>query len=205
MDHPTIKRFEKLAVADKPEPGGFNISLSPDAIFAIGLIMLQWAALYESIKFSIDMLRGHPTIPDDLRAYNPDKRQKTNLTYLRELGRYAYADAREGAARMFDRNICHIFAFKNDRDKLAHGTFALNDNKDFDGVRGTYEGRKFNLSAKRIRNVAEGISRCHGLLFNFDMWVHAEEHLRGLRTLHERCEQQDPASDSRPEDNPHTP
>jgi len=200
MDDPIIKRFEALSKAKAPiHETGFDVKLPNDVIFAVGLITLQWAMLYETVLHEIAELRWHPAVPTELRDKKTDYRQESNIAFLRDLGAFAYANAREGAAEYYDRNICHIFSFKADRDKMAHGGFALINKQDSDGIAGVYKGKPFKISNKRIRAVAAGIARCNAfLLADFKNWLNAEAYVEQLRSLHERRAGQDHQGNGRP-------
>jgi hypothetical protein len=176
-----LAQMEKLAGRKQPFCHGFNLSLPHHAIFAVGYITIQWAALYDTVMWQIEIHKQNPLVPDDIKCEKIDQRQLSNITYLRRLGAIVYANERDEVPQVFDRNIAHILSFKADRDKLAHGLFSAQANAGFDGIAGVYSGKNFKISTKRLNAVASGISRSHSLLLEFSTWAHAPQMVEMLR------------------------
>jgi hypothetical protein len=172
---------------DKPPVSKFNISLSDAAICLIGRIIVQWGALMteiDEVQLGLKLLIN-PRIPRKLGKKKPPV-VASKLKTLREAGAIIYENERPTAVEEFFALLDRIEKVQPHKDALAHGTFALMDNKDPNLVVVYYRGKKREFSTPMLVSVANEISEITGTLKGFDSWVHYAENIAMFRKLEER-------------------
>jgi hypothetical protein len=174
---------------DKPPVFKFNISLSDIAICLIGRIIVQWGALMteiDEVQLGLKLLIN----PHMARKKKAPSKVALKLEALREAAAIIYGNERPTAVNEFVALLDRIEKVRPHRDALAHGTFALMDNKDPNLVV-VYHRGKHEFSTPMLVSLANEISEITGTLKGFDSWVHYAENVAMFRKLEER--------DSRPE------
>lgn len=166
-----------------PYKTGVNIAISPQAMFLIGYITVQWGSLMEQIAFQIRWKSKFPLIPKSLREQKVRHEAKQQITFLRQIGKIAYAKERKTAVKELEKILDAILEFKVTRDALAHGTFDLTANHDPNIVVVNYKRMKIPFTLEFLKRTGDEIGIANGTLMMFDQWVNYEKFATLLEKL----------------------
>jgi len=188
-------------------PSRMSIILTPQQVYAIGLVIVQWSAFDEQVNRKIDFWKQHPQVPPDIRSGAVGPSFKRRLAYLRDhLAPHAIPKNKPDLAADFAKGMALATGYKGKREWFAHGTFALNDNRNEDMLCVTYGWHKFSIATAKIFKLADEIALLTGWLLAFDARVHEDAHralldkLRQLAAL--RKAGHSPPTDAKPQDPP---
>lgn len=163
--------FDEWYGGKKPRRIDFNLSVSPDCMMAVGFIALQWAALGSTLQFQINFKSRFDGVPSNLGSATVRREAKYQIQHLRALGPHLYKGSRDTAAKEFDAILSDIDRLKGVRDKLVHGTYSENDNRDPNELTVHYKGRKSTMKLAYLHKVAVEIGQANAALMQFDQWA----------------------------------
>jgi hypothetical protein len=191
-----IDRFLKPYSGLKPPSSSLDLNLSPQCVYLVGQVVVNWAALMDRVQFQSKMLLADPAVSASLRERKPRHEAKYGIEHYRNLGRAAYAKARPKALTYFEAMMGRLAKVKGDRDALVHGDLYHADYQRRDALSVFYRGRVATYTPAKLAKVTSEMSTLNGSLMNFDSWVHHARHRSSLETL---------AGLDRPDKGSHTP
>lgn len=163
--------FERYSGKKPVTSDSHNIVLSREALYLVGLVTAQWGALVGHVEFQINYLRGHQSVPAEVRAKRLRHEAVQLLGDLREVASIVYKDARPTACSEFESILGRIANQKSKRDALVHGTYPLNLNSDPDVVGVHYKGRDHSFTLEQLTQLADEIGRSMTSLMSFHAWA----------------------------------
>ncbi len=163
---------------------GDHINLTPDQIYLVGRVIVQWTPLQSHLNFLVSMWRSDPTVPKDIRQQKVRKELSRKLEYLRTLSELVFRGS--NLKQELQQRLGRIEACKNKRDWFAHSAFALRDQKRPHVIGISYNNHKSWISHDKIEQLINEISLLTGYIMSIDFRRNADLH----RALHRKLLEQ---------------